>query len=97
MRCKARMIFTALLLTGCTALVACGKDDKGSNTVQMKDLEVVDGTTTDAMTDLDGVQSEAPSAALPSAGGNNSAAAAPQPEPAAANAAQGEAEILSDQ
>ena len=96
MRRDARMIFTLLLLTGCTALAACGKDEKTSNTVQMKDLEVVDGTTTDAMTDLDGVQSEMPAAALPSAGGNNSTAAAPQPEPAA-NAAQGEAEILSDQ
>ncbi len=97
MRCEARMIFTALLLTGCAALGACGKDDKTTNMVQMKDLEVVDGTTTDAMTDLDGVQSEAPSAALPSAGGNNSAAAAARPEPAAADAEQGEAEVLSDQ
>ena len=97
MRCKARMIFTALLLTGCAALAACGKDDKASNTVQMKDLEVVDGTTTDAMTDLDGVQSEAQSAAMPSAGGNNSAAAAPEVSPAPANGAQGEAEVLSDQ
>ena len=97
MRCEARMIFTALLLTASATLGACGKDDKTSNTVQMKDLEVVDGTTTDAMTDLDGVQSEVPSAALPSAGGNNSAAAAPQSEPAAANATGGEAEVLSDQ
>lgn len=97
MRRNARMIFTALLLTGCTALTACGKDEKTSNTVQMKDLEVVDGTTTDAMTDLDGVQSEVPAAALPSAGSNNSAAAAPaKPEPAA-NAASGETEVLSDQ
>lgn len=97
MRCKARMIFTALLLTGCTALAACGKDDKTGNTVQMKDLEIVDGTTTDAMTDLDGVQSEAPSAALSSATSNNSAAAAPEASPAPANGAQGEAEVLSDQ
>jgi ABC-type uncharacterized transport system auxiliary subunit len=84
MRCEARMIFTALLLTASATLGACGKDDKTSNTVQMKDLEVVDGTTTDAMTDLDGVQSEAPSAAS-------------QSEPTAANATRGEAEVLSDQ
>ncbi|ANI78439.1 MULTISPECIES: hypothetical protein [Sphingobium] len=96
MRGNARMIFTALLLAGCAALAGCGKDDKSSNAVQMKDLEVVDGTTTDAMTDLDGVQSEVPAASLPSAGGNNSAAAAPKPEPAA-NATPGETEVLSDQ
>lgn len=97
MRGNARTIFTALLLTGCTALASCGKDDKASNMVQMKDMEVVDGTTTDAMTDLDGVQSEAPAAAaLPSGGGNNSAAAAPKPE-TADNAAQGDMEVLSDQ
>jgi hypothetical protein len=96
MRGNARMIFTALLLTGCATLAGCGKDDKTSNMVQMKDMEVVDGTTTDAMTDLDGVQSEAPPAALPSAGGNNSAADAPRPE-AEANAAQGDTEVVSDQ
>jgi|GEM_PF-503776 len=97
MRDDARTIFTALLLAGCAALAGCGKDDKAGNAVQMKDLEVVDGTTTDAMTDLDGVQSEVPSAAMPSAGGNNSTrAAAPAAEPAA-NAATGETEVLSDQ
>jgi hypothetical protein len=97
MRRDARMIFTALLLTGCMGMAGCGKHEQTSNTVQMKDLEVVDGTTTDAMTDLDGVQSEVPSAALPSAGDNNSAPAAPvKPEPAA-NAASGETEVLSDQ
>jgi hypothetical protein len=91
------MIFTALLLAGCTALAGCGKGEKTGNTVQMKDLEVVDGTTTDAMTDLDGVQSEAPSTAMTSTGGNNSTAAAtPAAEPAA-NATPGETEVLSDQ
>jgi hypothetical protein len=49
-----------------TLLTACGGtqgDDEQS--VTMRDMEVVDGTASDAMTDLDGVQSE--SLALPPA------------------------------
>lgn len=98
MRGDARTILTALLLGGCTMLAACGGDEKSSNTVQMKDLEVVDGTTTDAMTDLDGVQSEAPSpisSAAPAA--NAAAASADKKEEAATNAAQADTELLSDQ
>ncbi|MCF8708290.1 hypothetical protein [Rhizorhapis sp. SPR117] len=39
-------------------LSACGggNDDQGEQTVAMRDMEVVDGTASDAMTDLDGVQ-----------------------------------------
>lgn len=77
----------------CALLTACGGGDKGGNTVQMKDMEVVDGTATDAMTDLDGVQSEGAAVALPTA---NAAA------PAADNAARPEApapdaEVVADQ
>ncbi len=97
MRGDARTILTALLLGGCTMLAACGGDDKSSNTVQMKDLEVVDGTTTDAMTDLDGVQSEAPSPISSAAPAANSAAPADKKEEAATNAAQADTELLSDQ
>ncbi|PZU68378.1 MAG: hypothetical protein DI540_08680 [Sphingobium sp.] len=65
MRLDARMM-TAALLIGCMPLAGCGGGGgKSGNTVQMKDMEVVDGTATDAMTDLDGVQSEGTSLALP--------------------------------
>ena len=96
MRGDARTILTALLLGGCTMLAACGGDEKSSNTVQMKDLEVVDGTTTDAMTDLDGVQSEAPSPVSSTAPAANAATSAAKDEPAA-NATQADTELLSDQ
>ncbi|HKR17168.1 hypothetical protein [Rhizorhapis sp.] len=43
----------AMLLTACGS----GKGE-GDKTVAMRDMEVVDGTATDAMTDLDGVQTE---------------------------------------
>ena len=96
MRPDARKIFTGLLLLGCAAVAACGGDEKGGNTVQMKDLEVVDGTTTDAMTDLDGVQSEAPAPALAGNRADNAASAAPKEE-AAGNASSSDTEVLSDQ
>ena len=96
MRRTARTVFTAALLLGCAALVACGDKEQGGNKVQMKDMEVVDGTATDAMTDLDGVQSEGTAIALPSdnATGNGSTPAA---KPAAEKARNEDAEILSDQ
>lgn len=67
-------------------LSGCGKDAQGGNAVAMKDLEVTDGTATDAMTDLDGVRgqsaaaspidapADAPNAAAPQAAGNAGAA-----------------------
>jgi hypothetical protein len=56
------------------ALAACGKSGTTTgNSVAMKDLEVVDGTTTDAMTDLDGVRTEG-TAMAPMQGGNSVAA-----------------------
>ncbi|EQB05661.1 hypothetical protein L288_12345 [Sphingobium quisquiliarum P25] len=96
MRADARTILTALLLGGCSLLAACGGDEKGSNKVEMKDLEVVDGTTTDAMTDLDGVQSEVPAPASSAGPAANGAAPPAQAEPAA-NAAQPETEVVTDQ
>ena len=96
MRANARTTLTALLLSGCALLAACGGDGKSSNAVQMKDLEVVDGTTTDAMTDLDGVQSEAPAPVSPSGPAANATAPTTPAEPAA-NGAQADTELLSDQ
>lgn len=101
MRLDARMICTALAIAGCLATTACGKKEQGGNAVQMKDLEVVDGTTTDAMTDLDGVQSEVPAPSVPGmSAADNGAGPAPanRTEPAGnAAAAQRDTEVLSDQ
>jgi hypothetical protein len=93
MRLHARTIIAALLLT--PALAACGGDKKEGNVVQMKDMEVVDGTATDAMTDLDGVQSESATAELP---GNATDGAAKSPAGnAAAPKEADDAEVVADQ
>src|SRR3546814_17625605 len=60
----------ALFFLAATALLsACGdgKDGNNEQAVAMRDMEVVDGTATDAKTDLDGVQTEG--IALPPAPG----------------------------
>ncbi|MBK5265542.1 MAG: hypothetical protein JJE34_09985 [Alphaproteobacteria bacterium] len=44
--------FAIAVLSACSG----GDSDKGEQTVAMHDMEVVDGTASDAMTDLDGVQ-----------------------------------------
>lgn len=101
MRLDARMICTAWAIAGCLAVAGCGKKDEGGNTVQMKNLEVVDGTTTDAMTDLDGVRSEAPAPAVPgmnaSDNGTASTSSAKPAAPAENTAASRDTEVLSDQ
>lgn len=64
----ARIALIALMLP----LAACGsKGTDNKSTVPMKDLEVVDGTANDAMTDLDGVKSEG--TALVDTGASNAA------------------------
>jgi hypothetical protein len=92
---RMRHFFTATLILGCLSLAACGGKEDGGNKVQMKDMEVVDGTATDAMTDLDGVQSEGTAATLPgnNAADNTSAPAKPAPDKAPAQ----DSEVLSDQ
>lgn len=93
MRLKTQSICIALLLP----LAACGGAEKSSNSVQMKDMEVVDGTASDAMTDLDGVQSEGTPLALPSANAAANASVAAKPaEPVAKTEAQDD-EVLADQ
>lgn len=95
MRRTALIMPIAMLL----ALAACGGADKAGEKVQMKDMEVVDGTATDAMTDLDGVQSEGTAVALPGndAAGNASAPAKPGAKPSADKAASEDSEVLADQ
>lgn len=79
-------------------LAACG-GEKSGNSVQMKDMEVVDGTATDAMTDLDGVQSEGTAIAVPAGNAANAAPPAPPADnrAAARDDAEANAEVVSDQ
>lgn len=65
-----------------TLLAACGgTQGEDEQSVTMRDMEVVDGTATDAMTDLDGVQAEgldlppAPTATRPAAAETGNSAA----------------------
>ena len=45
--------------SACLLLAACGdKKEATGNAVQMRDMEVVDGTVNDSMTDLDAVKSD---------------------------------------
>lgn len=83
----------AALTLSLLSLAACGGADKTETKVEMKDMEVVDGTTSDAMTDLDGVQSEGTAIAL---SGNAAANASAPAKPATAPAGK-DAEVLSDQ
>jgi hypothetical protein len=79
------------LLAGCG-----GGGSTQGNSVALKDLEKADGTTTDAMTDLDGVRAEGTALAetgnaaapKPASGGNQTT-----PAPATDNGA----EVLSEQ
>ena len=89
----------ALALASLMALGACNSGDKqGGNAVALKNLEVVDGTTSDAMTDLDGVRSEG-TAVTPSAGNASGAAAAPAANSSDAAKPQDEdsPEVVADQ
>lgn len=91
---NAKTAATTFLLSACVLVAACGGAEKGGNRVEMKDMEVVDGTASDAMTDLDGVQSEGTSAAMPDNAGNSTAATKPAP---AEKSTKEDAEVLSDQ
>ncbi len=71
----------SLLVSGCN-----GKGTGNSATMQIKDLEAVDGTINDSMTDLDGVQSESVMAVDTGSNTNSSASTRTTTE-AAENAA----------
>jgi len=67
-----------LALAGATlALAGCGGGGKqaAGNTVEMRDMEVVDGTVNDSMTDLDAVRTDGVGAV------NNSGAPVQRPAP----------------
>lgn len=96
MRPAARTAFATMMLAAGLSLGGCDSGSKGANSVQMKDMEVVDGTATDAMTDLDGVQSEGTAISLPD--DNRAAPANGTDAPEAGQApAAGDAEVLADQ
>lgn len=101
MRPDAKTVTMTLMLSACMALGACGGKEKSSTAVVMNHMEVVDGTTTDAMTDLDGVQSESGAVALPANRSDNAAAPAQAPQKEKvekpANAPAADTEVLSDQ
>ena len=96
MRPDVKTTMAILVSAGCMALAGCGSKKESSTAVPMNNLEVVDGTATDAMTDLDGVQSEGVAVALPANRSDNAAAPA-----AAKNESEGkpaaDTEVLSDQ
>ncbi|MES1986215.1 MAG: hypothetical protein V4461_14825 [Pseudomonadota bacterium] len=80
-------------------LTACGSNKtETTSTIAMNNLDVVDGTTTDAMTDLDGVKSEGTAMVPGSAGNTATTSNAPK---AAANASdpaeQADTEVIADQ
>lgn len=81
-------------------LAACGeKKQEQSSTIQIKDMEIVDGTASDAMTDLDGVRSDA--AAIVDTGNASAASNAAAPATATkekADAAESSsAEVVAEQ
>jgi len=100
MHATAKILIKAVLLSGCATLMGCSGGDKGGNAVQMKDMEVIDGTATDAMTDLDGVQSEGTATVMPAGNASNESVATARPdrkkEETGESADQG-AEVVADQ
>lgn len=92
-----RSSFRLTLIFGVALLSACsGGGSEDEKTVAMRDMEVVDGTASDAMTDLDGVQTQ--DIALPPAAGTTT----PAPAAATGNSAapaeeKAEPDVIADQ
>lgn len=94
---RLRPVPFAAGLVACLMLAACGSGETGNTTqAHLSDLEKADGTISDAMTDLDGVQTETPVAAL-----DNSAAPSAAPSSNASGtdnaAAPADEEVVADQ
>ncbi|MDQ4419599.1 hypothetical protein OOT33_03980 [Sphingobium sp. DEHP117] len=94
---RLRLAPLAFLVAASLPLAACGGGEKGNTTqAHLSDLEKADGTISDAMTDLDGVQTETPVAAL-----SNGAAPAASPTGNASEAdntaAPADEEVVADQ
>lgn len=94
MRFPWRMLALGSVAAMTASLGACGDKGEESNaTVSMEKMGDADGTTNDAMTDLDGVQSEGTAMAIE--GGNNSSSAASNASAAKTEAAN--SEVVADQ
>ena len=56
---KNRLSLILLALSGSLALAGCGSSkETAGNAVEMRDMEVVDGSVNDSMTDLDAVKAD---------------------------------------
>jgi hypothetical protein len=97
MRLDAKMLWMTAISVGCMALAGCGSKKEESTAVPMNNMEVVDGTATDAMTDLDGVQGEGTALALPANRADNAAAPATAAKNESAAEPAADAEVVSDQ
>ncbi len=53
-----RSASAVLIASACFTLAACGGEKTAGSNVQMRDMEVVDGTVNDSMTDLDAVKAD---------------------------------------
>jgi hypothetical protein len=83
---RTRVLLLAALVGG--ALAGCG-EKKSGNSVEMRDMEVVDGTVNDSMTDLDAVKADGVGAV--NNAGSVTRANAPKPDE---NAAGGDVETV---
>lgn len=96
---RISLISSITLMAG-LALAGCGSNGGGEagNAVALKDLEVVDGTTSDAMTDLDGVKAEGTAMApLPANGAASARTQADDGDEGGASNAAAPEEVVSDQ
>lgn len=98
---RLRMKSTLLCLAVPLLLTACGGPDKGGNSasISLKGLETADGTINDSMTDLDGVQSDAPAAvsSKPTAAEANADEAKADDSAAPRNDSESQSEVVADQ
>lgn len=76
-----------ILAIACLPLGGCGqKKTAASNAVEMRDMEVVDGTTNDSMTDLDAVRANGVGTGSGNSAAPTAAAKTPGAEKPAADA-----------
>lgn len=71
-------IAAALCAISCLLLASCGGGSKETpgNTVEMRDMDIVDGTVNDSMTDLDAVRADG--VGMPAHAGNAARPTAPR-------------------
>jgi len=87
--------FAAALLA---TLGGCGGKSEGNSTqAHLSDLEKVDGTINDGMTDLDGVQTETPAVALTNAAPTGAAPGNASEKQSGNAAAPAQEEVVADQ